>query len=377
MKRKAFASLAGALLLAGPAAAFNFGSPQSATIVTQDDLANALSAFFVSAGTMNSRGVELLPGATPAQDRIVMWVDEQGTGNTWYLYFDANIANPSGSDMTIIGGSTLEVIYGGPHAAIYGTFTADNGLVAWMNGNATGEIFAMPATLAAPPSVTPVITNPDALARSGAFAHLTGDLWAVGRTSDNVGDGELLIANFGTGTVAPLVAGGTPANFTDIRDMASIPGATPGTVDLLVANRAAGTVHYIADAAGPNPAAPVDITPAGLIETQLQGLAAVDRNLYIAYDALSGVGFGGQVMRIVENDTVVATYSWNQIGAAGAGLGTDQLSVDFHNGMAIRRPNPQTVEVYLSNFGQFGSQQLVRVVFSDPSANVDDWQAFD
>jgi hypothetical protein len=106
----------------------------------------------------------------------------------------------------------------------------------------------------------------------------------------------------------------------------------------------------------------------------IQGLVALSDSLYFIYDEMPEGGFGEDELIVVEGKTADAKttrLSWNDIGSAGADLDTDELSVDFHNGLAVRQPDPSTITMYLSNFGDFSFSQIVEVTWIDSGSGFD------
>jgi len=194
---------------------------------------------------------------------------------------------------------------------------------------------------------------------AGAIGYLAGTNWLIGMTSDTeTGPGDVFVFDAQTAAVGPA-----KANFNDVRDLAVIDQG--GQFDAIVPDRANDTVHLITDVLG----TPVtsEITPSSIAgNVGIQGLVALNDSLYFIYDELPGGGFGNDELIVVEGNTTDAKttrLSWNDIGSAGAGLGTDELSVDFHNGLAIRQPDPSTITMYLSNFGSFSPCQIIEVTW--------------
>ncbi len=199
------------------------------------------------------------------------------------------------------------------------------------------------------------------LGASGAIGYLTGTKWLIGKTSDaGIRRGDVFIFDALTGTAGPAIG-----NFTDVRDLAVIDRGN--RLDAIIADRANDTVHLITDVLG-TPALS-EITPRSIAgNVGIQGLVALGDSLYFLYDEWPGGGFGNDELIVVEGltpDAKTTRLSWNAIGSAGAGLNTDELSVDFHNGLAVRQPDPSTIVVYLSNFGVFSEAQIIEVKWVD------------
>ncbi|RPH99326.1 MAG: T9SS C-terminal target domain-containing protein [Calditrichaeota bacterium] len=205
------------------------------------------------------------------------------------------------------------------------------------------------------------------LGAAGAIGYLTGTEWLIGMTSDaGTGKGDVFVFDAQTATVGPAMA-----NFNDVRDLAVVDQG--GRFDAIVPDRANDTVHLITDVLG----TPVtsEITPSSIAgNVGIQGLVALSDSLYFIYDESPGGGFGSDELIVVEGNTTDAKttrLSWNDIGSAGAGLGTDELSVDFHNGLAVRQPDPSTITLYLSNFGVFSDAQIIEVKWIDSGNGFD------
>ena len=374
MKQKPLMLLACALAMTGTAGALDFSNPASSTIIDRQELATATAAFGTAENNMNTRGVALLKGATPAQDRMVLWVEDEAPNpdQVFFITFDPNIANPTAGDLTVVGGDTLNNIFCEYIEPPYGTLSAGNGLISFMSNRDSGRFFTLDPTLtSAPASIAPVLTDRARGSRVGAINHVDGDIWITGATNDLAPelDGLVYLLDYSSAGDALLP---TALSFTDVRDLDVIPGAVPGTFDALVADRANDSVHLVTDVLGAQVDAG-DITPASIAgNVGIQGLVALDRNTYFLYDELPGPGFGDDTLIVVRNDAVVSTLSWNAIGAAGAGIGTNNLSVNFHNGIAARSVSDTEVNVHLTNFGAFGAEQVVAVVFFGPdAANID------
>ncbi|MDZ7314837.1 MAG: T9SS type A sorting domain-containing protein [candidate division KSB1 bacterium] len=194
---------------------------------------------------------------------------------------------------------------------------------------------------------------------SGAIGYLTGSEWLIGKTSDAKSNpGSIFVLNDRTGAISP-----PKGNFNDVRDLAVIDKGN--RLDAIVIDRAKDKVHLVTDVMGT--AVSSEITPASIAgKVGIQGLAVLSDSLYFLYDEAPGGGFGNDQLIIVEGSTPAAkttTLSWNDIGSAGAGLQPDELSVDFHNGLAVRQPDPSTVKLYLSNFGSFSDAQIIEVTW--------------
>ena len=202
---------------------------------------------------------------------------------------------------------------------------------------------------------------------AGAIGYLANTNWLIGMTSDaGTGPGDVFVFDAQTATADPA-----KANFNDVRDLAVIEQGDQ--FDVIVPDRANDTVHLITDVLG----TPVisEITPSSIAgNVGIQGLVALSDSLYFIYDELPGGGFGSDELIVVEGNTTDATttrLSWNDIGSAGAGLSTDELSVDFHNGLAVRQPDPSTITMYLSNFGAVSEIQIVKVTWTDAGNGFD------
>lgn len=210
---------------------------------------------------------------------------------------------------------------------------------------------------------------------AGATGYLGGNNWLVGMTSNSsTNAGDVFLLDAGNGTI-----GNPIANVNDVRDLAVIEQGS--RYDVIVADRANDAVHLISDVLG-SPST-TEITPSAIAgNVGIQGLVALNESLYFLYDELPDAGFGSDELIVVEGITTAANttrLSWNDIGSAGAGLSTDELSVDFHNGLAVRQPDENTIVMYLSNFGTFSNNKIIEVTwnnsgrgfdFSSPSSTV-------
>ncbi|MDZ7371724.1 MAG: T9SS type A sorting domain-containing protein [candidate division KSB1 bacterium] len=202
---------------------------------------------------------------------------------------------------------------------------------------------------------------------SGAIGYLTGSEWLIGKTSDAKSNpGSIFILNDRTGAISP-----PKGNFNDVRDLAVIDKGN--RLDAIVIDRAKDKVHLVTDVLGA--AVSNEITPSSIAgKVGIQGLAVLSDSLYFLYDEAPGGGFGNDELIVVQGKSVDAKttrLSWNQIGAAGAGLKPDELSVDFHNGLAVRQPDLSTIVVYLSNFGTFSDAQIIEVRWVDSGNGFD------
>jgi hypothetical protein len=241
----------------------------------------------------------------------------------------------------------------------YGTLaTGPNTIVFTSNAN-----FIQLNVAAGTSSVTPAAE----LGGAGAMGYLAGTKWLIGMTSDaGTGPGDVFIFDAQTATAGPA-----KANINDVRDLAVIDQG--GQFDAIVPDRANDTVHLITDVLGTSVTS--EITPGSIAgNVGIQGLVALSDSLYFIYDELPGGGFGNDELIVVEGNTPDAKttrLSWNDIGSAGAGLDTDELSVDFHNGLAVRQPDPSTITMYLSNFGVFSPCQIIEVTWIDEGNGFD------
>lgn len=244
----------------------------------------------------------------------------------------------------------------------YGTLTAGGGSIVFTNDGVPGDFVQLDA---AGGGVS--IVNDPALENAGAIGYLEGSNWLFGMTSDApTGPGDVFVLDAGTGTLGPPIA-----NLTDVRDLAVIDQGT--RFDAIVADRANDTVHLITDVLG-SPSVG-GITPSSIAgNVGIQGVAALSDTLYFLYDELPEGGFGADELIVVEGNTPDAEttrISWNEIGSAGAGLNPDELSVDFHNGLAVRQPDDSTITMYLSNFGAFSGNQIIEVTWTDSGSGFD------
>lgn len=202
---------------------------------------------------------------------------------------------------------------------------------------------------------------------TGAIGYLGGSQWLFGKVSAaEEGAGDVFVFDAATGTIgAPIT------NLNDVRDMAIV--SQGDRLDAIVADRANDTVSLITDVLGS--ADTTDITPSSIAgNVGIQGLVALSDSLYFLYDELPDDGFGSDELIVVDGggtDAATTRLSWNAIGDAGAGLATDELSVDFHNGLAVRQPDASTIVMYLSNFGAFSNSQVIEVTWTDSGNGFD------
>jgi hypothetical protein len=238
----------------------------------------------------------------------------------------------------------------------YGTLAASPELVVFTGDVTPGQLIVCDPIA---DTVVRAATDP-ALTDTGAIGFISGTDWLFGKTSDAaVGGGDYYILDAAGPTFNPAIA-----NLTDIRDLAVL--ARDGEFDAIVIDRANDTVNKVRDITG-TPSAPVNITPTAAGAIGIQGLSVLSPQLYFLYDELPGPGFGDDELVAVEGpgaSAAITRTSWNTIGAAGAGIGANNLSVNFHNGLAARRVDQDTIELYLSNFGAFGPEQVVLVEYT-------------
>jgi hypothetical protein len=205
------------------------------------------------------------------------------------------------------------------------------------------------------------------LQAAGAVGYLAGTKWFIGMTSDaGTGPGDVFVFDAQSAAAEPATA-----NFNDVRDFAVIEQGDQ--INVIVSDRANDTVHLITDVLGTPGTS--EITPSSIAgDVGIQGLVALSDSLYFIYDEMPEGGFGNDELIVVEGagaDAKTTRLSWNDIGSAGAGLATDELSVDFHNGLAVRQPDPSTITMYLSNFGAFSDIQVVEVTWVDAGDGFD------
>ncbi len=264
----------------------------------------------------------------------------------------------------------LAVIAAFPAAALaqvsvspeYGTLATAPDTIVFTN-NATPGDFVMLDVAADSGS----ITEGAALEDTGAIGFISGTSWLFGMTSDAAsGAGDVFVFDAATATVGSPIT-----NINDVRDLAVIDQGTQ--FDAIVPDRANDTVHLISDILG-SPSTS-EITPTSIAgNVAIQGLVTFSDSLYFLYDELPEGGFGNDELIVVEgntSDSSTTRISWNDIGSAGAGLDTDELSVDFHNGLAVRQPDSSTTTMYLSNFGTFSGNQIIEVTWTDSGNGFD------
>jgi hypothetical protein len=249
-----------------------------------------------------------------------------------------------------------------PVAPEYGTLTAGPGEIVFTNNATSGDFVLLNS-----------VTNSgrfatiEALENAGAIGHISASKWLIGMTSDAPsGAGDVFIFDEATSEI-----GNPITNVNDVRDMAVIDQGNQ--FDAIVADRENDVVHFITDLLG-SPSTQ-EITPSSIVgNVGIQGVVALSDSLYFLYDESPEGGFGDDELIVVEgNDSNAQTtrISWNAIGSAGAGLSTDELSVDFHNGLAVRQPDESTIVLYLSNFGAFSENQIIEVVWNDAGNGFD------
>jgi len=205
------------------------------------------------------------------------------------------------------------------------------------------------------------------LERAGAIGYLAGTEWLVGMTNDTeTNPGDVFVFDAQTAMMDTA-----EVNLNDVRDLAVI--QQEDRLDAIVPDRVNDTVHLITDVLG-TPATS-EITPGSIAGNMgIQGLVALSDSLYFLYDEMPEGGFGSDELIVVEGKTADAKttrLSWNDIGSSGAGMGTDELSVDFHNGLAVRQPDSSTITMYLSNFGAFSEIQIIEVKWVDSGDGFD------
>jgi hypothetical protein len=249
-----------------------------------------------------------------------------------------------------------------PVSPAYGTLATGPDTIVFTNSATPGDLIILNIATG-----TSSIASLVELKGAGAIGYLTGTQWLIGMTSDaGISPGDVFVFDTQTATVGPA-----KVNSNDVRDLAVIDQG--GQFDAIVPDRANDTVHLITDVLG-TPATS-EITPDSIAgNVGIQGLVALSDSLYFIYDELPAGGFGNDELIVVEGNTTSAKttrLSWNKIGSAGAGLGTDVLSVDFHNGLAVRQPDPSTITLYLSNFGAFSDKQIIEVTWIDSGNGFD------
>jgi hypothetical protein len=249
-----------------------------------------------------------------------------------------------------------------PVSPAYGTLSTGPDTIVFTNSATPGDLIILNIATG-----TSSIASAVELEGAGAIGYLTDTKWLIGMTSvAGIGPGDVFVFDAQTATIGPA-----KVNSNDVRDLAVIDQG--GQFDVIVPDRANDTVHLITDVLG-TPATS-EITPDSIAgNVGIQGLVALSDSLYFIYDELPAGGFGNDELIVVEGNTTSAKttrLSWNKIGSAGAGLGTDVLSVDFHNGLAVRQPDPSTITLYLSNFGAFSDKQIIEVTWIDSGNGFD------
>ncbi len=261
--------------------------------------------------------------------------------------------------VAIVPSSAMAQVSIGPE---FGSLAASPNAIVFTNNATAGDFIFLDVESNFGATFTEV-----ALEGTGAIGYIDGANWLLGISgSAPTGAGDVVVLNLETASYGEALA-----NLTDVRDLAII--QQNGLFDALVADRANDTVHLISDILGsPNT---IDITPSSIAgNVGIQGLIALDNTLYFLYDESPEGGFGEDELIIVEgltSESQTTRVSWNDIGSAGAGLNTDELSVDFHNGLAIRQPDENTIIVYLSNFGAFSENQIIEVTWTNSGSGFD------
>ncbi len=245
----------------------------------------------------------------------------------------------------------------------YGSLATAPDTIVFTNNATAGDFYVLDVAA----NSGAIVAGGEALEDTGAIGYLGGANWLIGKTSDAAsGAGDVLVFDAGSATVgSPL------ANINDIRDLAVLHQGSQ--FDAIIIDRANDTVHRMTDVLGTPSVS--DITPDSITgNVGIQGLATLSDSLYFLYDELPEGGFGSDELIVVEGNTTAAKttrLSWNDIGSAGAGLSSDELSVDFHNGLAVRQPDPSTITMYLSNFGPFSDNQVIEVTWTDSGSGFD------
>lgn len=244
----------------------------------------------------------------------------------------------------------------------FGSLATGPGTIVFTNNATEGDVVVLDVE-----NDSGVILTGAALNSTGAIGHITESQWLFGMTSAaETGAGDLYIFDSEATTLSSAIA-----NINDVRDFAVLDQG--GQFDAIVADRQNDTVQLLTDILG-SPAT-TDITPSSIAgNVGIQGLVALSDELYFLYDELPEDGFGSDELIVVEGtstDAATTRISWNEIGSAGADLNTDELSVDFHNGLAVHQPDDATIVMYLSNFGTFSESQVIEVTWTDTGDGFD------
>ena len=280
-------------------------------------------------------------------DLLLLFADEGGSGESWLFAYDLGLET-----IELLGGDSLDNLVGEATTFRHGAIAAGAGLIAYHDNNNRGTIRAV--EVATGTLVAEVIVD-SALENVGSFAYLGNNIWAA--PERGVEDGDLLLIDAGAGTVTTAVENlGNVTNLDVVGPDAVIVGLADGE-----------TIYHIADVTGASPVV-TDVTPAGAAGRDIAGLAAVSQDVYAVLDR-SPSGFNDDIIAIWDG-TDLTDLVLSDIAPPG------ELYPNFHHGMAMIQPDPESLHLYIANFNNFVNEPaFVRLVWEDITS-VGDWTLY-
>lgn len=343
MKKLLSAAAALSLLLVPTTHAFDV------TTYSVDNLLSLADLEAATASGVRCRGV-LHDPTDP--DKVILFAQEGA--DVWFLTYDL-----TDSTLTVLGGDTVNNLKGGPTTVVRGAFAVGDGVIVYHDGEPFGTLSGM--DVATGTFLPDIVVDPGNLDFLGSLAFLGGDLWIGGESagSGSGADMDLLLINSDTGDVTVI------DTLNSLQDIAVI-----GSDRALVAD---GWNRLLFDVSGIGTTNTVDdITPTGFGFPEprtIQGMVALSEDFYILHDD-SPSGFDDDILAVWDG-TDLTDLVFSDILPPG------QLYPNFHTGLALVQPDPDTIHLYIANFNNFVNEPaLVRIEWSQ-ATSVNEWMMYE
>ncbi|MCC5875602.1 MAG: hypothetical protein JJU11_05225 [Candidatus Sumerlaeia bacterium] len=317
------------------------------TDYTVENLVELSELEAVTAAGVRCRGV-LHDPTNP--DQVLLFAQE-GT-DVWFLTYDLGTET-----LSVIGNDTVNNLKGDGTSVVRGAFAAGDGLIVYHDGASFGTLNAVDvATGTFIPNVVVDTTNLGTLA---SLSYLGNDLWVGGQSLDDTNGAamDLLLINSDTGAVTVL------ETLNSMQDVVAI-----GSDRALVAD---GWNRRLFDATGIGGTySSTNITPAGFGFPEprtMKGMTALSEDFYILLDN-SPADFDNDILAVWDG-TSMTDLVLSDIAAPGL------LYPNFHTGLTLVQPDPDTINLYIANFNNFAAEPaLVRLTWTqDTETSVRDW----
>lgn len=314
------------------------------TDYTVENLVTLSELEAVTAAGVRCRGVTF-DAANPG---VALLFASEGA-DMWFLTYDLDTET-----LSVIGNDTVNNLKGSGTSVVRGAFAAGNGVIAYHDGGDFGTIAGVEVATG---TFIPSIVTDGALGFLASLAHLDGDNWIGGNSagSDNGDPRDLFLIDSDAGTATVL------DTLNSMQDVAAI-----SPTSALVADGWNRFLYLAEDVTTAYSRTNITPTGWGFPEPKtIQGMDALSEDFYVILET-SPSGFDDDIIAVWDG-TSITELVLSDIAPAG------ELYPNFHTGMSLLQPDPNTIHLYIANFNNFANEPaLVRIVWTQ-DASVSDW----